>query len=115
MSLTRGEEVVVVEVGLVQGVVVVLVVLRRQDGRGHQRVPVVQQRHPGRRQGQRAGGERRGEHVPQRPGLVQQDVLDEEGRGPLRGRVWWWRRRRGRVAHTHGGGGVVVCDSSFCV
>lgn len=80
--------------GLVQGRVRVG---RQQRGRRHERVSIVQQRHPGRQ----GAGEGLGGHLPQRLGLVQQDVLDEEGRGP--------RRRDGvrgrREVEVHGAGG----------
>lgn len=76
-ALTRGrQEVRVVVVRLLERVVRV----RRQDGRGrHQRVPIVQQRNPG---GQGAV-EVLGGHLSEGLGLVEQDVLDEEGGRPL--------------------------------
>lgn len=69
-----------------------MVRMRRQDGRRHQRVSVVQEGRDARGQ---AAAEGRRHHLPQRLGFVQQDVLDEEGRGPLRG------NRRRRVVQTH--------------
>lgn len=63
---------------LVQGRVRV----RCQEGRGgHQGVPIVQEGDAG---GQGAG-EVLGGHLPQGFGLVQQNILDEEGGGPGRG------------------------------
>lgn len=82
---TRCEEVLVM-LRLVQRMVRV----RRKDRGRHQGVSVLQDGHPG---GQ-AAAEGRGEHLPQRLGLVQ-NVVNEKRRGPLRG-------RRRRVVETHG-------------
>lgn len=72
----------------------------RQYRRWHQWVSVLKDRHPG---GQ-AAAERRRDDLSQRLGLVQQDVFDEERRGPLRG------RRRGRIIHSHDCDFVACCS-----
>lgn len=63
----------------------------RQYWSWNQRVSVLQDGHP-RGQGATEG---RGNHLPHRLGFVQQDVLNEKRRGPLRG-------RRRRIVHAHG-------------
>lgn len=67
-----------------------MVRMRREYRRWHQRISVLEDGHAG----CQGAAERRGDDLSQRLGLVQQDVLDEERRGPLRG-------RRRRVVHTH--------------
>lgn len=83
--LTRCEEVLVM-LRLVER----MVRMWRQDRGWHQRVSVLKDGHPG---GEGAA-ERRGDDLSQRLGFVQQDVLDEKRRRPLRG-------RRRRVVHAH--------------
>jgi len=87
--LTGSEEVLVV-LRLVE----VVVRMWCQYWGWHQGVAIIQDGHPG---GQGAA-EGRGDDLSQRLGFVQQDVLNEKRRGPVRG-------RRGQVVHAHGAGG----------